>query len=238
MSGAGIASCAQGRPSGCRGTSARAESSRSCAVTFSTIAGHLRSRGEQTVSPGTTCSRSGSPLLARRAAVHRQRERHPDRVTSARAESSAAAVSMLTWVTGHLRSRGEQLAMTSSIRCWDGSPPLARRAGGPGEPAPEDLRVTSARAESSNPSTAQLPRASGHLRSRGEQREGRPSMTTTDGSPPLARRAARRSSGTVPRGRVTSARAESRSGWPPRPARAAGHLRSRGEQATSGRRGR
>ncbi len=219
------------RPPRCgRGvTSARAESTGGTGPGPSRTTGHLRSRGEHARAGKDTVAAYGSPPLARRARARTSRADRPSRVTSARAESTGGAGRGGACCPGHLRSRGEHADPEAPDWPVIGSPPLARRAP-PGAVAEDrHVRVTSARAESTDLGGEDGHDVPGHLRSRGEHPNVSATTAGAGGSPPLARRAR----GVVVAGhvgvRVTSARAESTHDCRRTAAPAPGHLRSRGE---------
>ncbi|RLV64287.1 hypothetical protein STAN_7107 [Streptomyces sp. CBMAI 2042] len=119
-----------------------------------------------------------------------------------------------------------------------GSPPLARRALRGLPRWRLRVRLTSARAESTEWLLHEGQRPTAHLRSRGEHLLAPHPGRNSSGSPPLARRAR---TGPMPAStavRLTSARAESTSVPRTTRPRSAAHLRSRGEHVTAPRRGR
>ncbi|SOD67241.1 hypothetical protein SAMN06297387_12938 [Streptomyces zhaozhouensis] len=210
-------------------TSARAESTTTCARYRPPSADHLRSRGEHQLAGQRPVGAGGPPPLARRARPGGHRPRDEHRTTSARAESTIPEALTTITLPDHLRSRGEHAGEVPSVRPAGGPPPLARRArrgcrlvGGP-------RRTTSARAESTCAASSPTLRAPDHLRSRGEHHHPDLRHPPIPGPPPLARRARDPYLTEGPRCRTTSARAESTSArWAQRTARP-DHLRSRGE---------
>ncbi len=210
-------------------TSARAESTASADPHPSTRTAHLRSRGEHPGAIASAADPGGSPPLARRARPsHRPWTGRP-RLTSARAESTRCPSAPAGSGSAHLRSRGEHVGVQFEGEEAGGSPPLARRALLDHLGRSYDLRLTSARAESTSPGTASRPPSSAHLRSRGEHQSGNGKQAAEFGSPPLARRARINALPNQSYGRLTSARAESTFGVGACVVSGAAHLRSRGE---------
>ncbi len=228
-----LARRARGRPPGVgsrvRPTSARAESTSRRTTTPTAAPAHLRSRGEHIWSWSRHSFPYGSPPLARRARVGSPVGRGHRRLTSARAESTRAVRTAWRTAAAHLRSRGEHRMGPVPCSLISGSPPLARRALQVLRRAVDGLRLTSARAESTRPEACRRRTEAAHLRSRGEHLLLRLVISTSAGSPPLARRARVGRLTSVTAGRLTSARAESTCRTPGGSGRRAAHLRSRGE---------
>ncbi len=193
---------------------------------------HLRSRGEHVCPYGAGEVLGGSPPLARRAHGVAGQGVRPVRLTSARAERTIASTARPAtgWLTSaraertrfcqtvrfsssaHLRSRGEHVLDDSRSPRRIGSPPLARRAPPrPPERLPQ-LRITSARAESTPPDPTRPVVPPARLRSRGEHEIRGLRLARVDGSPPLARRAPDLARSHHQPRRHTSARAESTDG--------------------------
>ncbi len=169
-------------------TSARAESKAPRTSLRRSSTAHLRSRGEHHVSLRSSGAVTGTPPLAQRALEPLDRHRPLDRLTSARAESTAADVGASCAATAHLRSRGEHRLKPQIRPFAAGSPPLARRApGGVVRPWPA-RRLTSARAESTAATPQTAPPRSAYLRARGELRT-LPRFTILDVIPLLSVRA-------------------------------------------------
>ncbi len=210
-------------------TSARAESTTRTGRSSASSSAHLRSRGEHLAGAVALDHLVGSPPLARRARAQGRSRLPGGRLTSARAESTALRVPVNRQALAHLRSRGEHAQAPTVTGLPDGSPPLARRAPGRGSCGRCARRLTSARAESTSRARSCGCSSSAHLRSRGEHGSAQAHAGAPDGSPPLARRAPSPRSGHRPRGRLTSARAESTRPAAPRRGPRPAHLRSRGE---------
>ncbi|RLV64302.1 hypothetical protein STAN_7122 [Streptomyces sp. CBMAI 2042] len=95
-------------------TSARAESTGGRRSRSAPAAAHLRSRGEHSADDSSNFELSGSPPLARRARTGRVKGDLRPRLTSARAESTAAAHADRPVEPAHLRSRGEHVSAERS----------------------------------------------------------------------------------------------------------------------------
>ncbi len=212
-------------------TSARAESTELARGGPPRHAAHLRLRGERRSAVWSCFMSRGLPSLARRARPRAPVPGVRRRLTSAPAESTGRGTQPYGAAAAHLRSRGEHDQPVSASYRVSGSPPLARRA--PGLPGPDgfDVRLTSARAESTTVKQSAPSATPAHLRSRGEHSPSARAAVRSAGSPPLARRAPRLADEDLPVPRLTSARAESTveptmaSGW------RTAHLRSRGEHS-------
>ncbi len=176
-----------------------------------------------------TCSRNGSPPLARRGQVAAGGLPGGARFTSARPERTRPSSPWLVLTPVHLRSRGEDGSFRTAPESRPGSPPLARRGLiGPAHRGGDD-RFTSARAERTAAPPAWALWTAVHLRSRGEDLSPVIGWIVAGGSPPLARRGLHYALVGVASARFTSARAERTEGPPPCPWGGPVHLRSRGE---------
>ncbi len=170
-----------------------------------------------------------SPPLARRARVRCRGGCPGRRLTSARAESTAWPRSRSSTRSTHLRSRGEHVIGPVLAEVRDDSPPLARRARTLSYSTLGQIRLTSARAESTSPLVRAWGSPPTHLRSRGEHPSSCAAGAARGDSPPLARRAQGCEPSAGRRLRLTSARAES-TGFPLVSSQTSStHLRSRGE---------
>ena len=156
------------------------------------------------------------------------------RLTSARAERTTAASRRPVGATAHLRSRGEDRCAEDVGHRGLGSPPLARRGQVPVTRLRHLRRLTSARAERTGGGGSGAAARAAHLRSRGEDSACRGLGVGDLGSPPLARRGLGLPRSGGGRSRLTSARAERTSRSRARSTRRTAHLRSRGEDASSG----
>ncbi len=217
-----------GRAAG-RLTSARAESTSPRPLRPGRRSAHLRSRGEHGHQTATDATAVGPPPLARRAHGRHRRPARLPRLISARAESTAWAPLPPTGSPAHLRSRGEHAPSGAATPPGDGSPPLARRARSECVRLGLDLRLTSARAESTTRRPARLTRTAAHLRSRGEHEGTHAWDDRGDGSPPLARRARDLDRVAPARDRLTSACAERTRRATTSCAGTTAYLRSRGQ---------
>ncbi len=214
-----------------RPTSARAESTLPHGLPRAVLRTHLRSRGEHRLWIGSMQLFCDPPPLARRARKRLRHDRGLLRPTSARAESTAAAVRSPRSRTTHLRSRGEHPTMEESDPRRTDPPPLARRARRRTLPLRARLRPTSARAESTPVGTRGRRLRPTHLRSRGEHIFGSAFRATSSDPPPLARRAPQTCRSEACKYRPTSARAESTITRGPDMTNRTTHLRSRGEHS-------
>ncbi len=151
-----------------RGTSARAERTRSPSTAPGSPTGYLRSRGEDAQAVRESIEDGGVPPLARRGLLAAVSLSVGGRGTSARAERTAATPALAGHRPGYLRSRGEDRPTTGVTMYPVGVPPLARR--GPlHRQHPADVRRgTSARAERTPRGPGRWPAPPGYLRSRGE----------------------------------------------------------------------
>ncbi len=238
-----------------RGTSARAERTRSAGGSKASRSGYLRSRGEGYAGGGWCRTRYGVPPLARRGPEVYGLTEPQYRGTSVRTERTAASRPVGPAASaGYLRSRGEDEFSEAWEAADPGVPPLARRGPevyGLTEPQYRGTSVrtertaastsarggvrrhlrrgTSARAERTPKALPPTSPSPGYLRSRGEDRGITPYVILQSGVPPLARRGPRRDHVPGPVRRGTSARAERTPTPATPPSPSPGYLRSRGE---------
>ncbi len=195
-------------PSQPRGTSARAERTRTRSRRPAARAGYLRSRGEDASGSVSQRLQTGVPPLARRGLGHPRPALPELRGTSARAERTLERIGTMRRSVGYLRSRGEDRTRARGWPSPGGVPPLARRGPVPHrDPAPLH-RGTSARAERTTPRPQTPLCRPGYLRSRGEDSSSACRSASSAGVPPLARRGPAKAEAEAERRRGTSARAE------------------------------
>ena len=227
---------ARGAPSGrsCRSclvriTPARAGSTRTARTLKIPQRDHPRSRGEHGVSWLALACARGSPPLARGALINFLNHVIRQRITPARAGSTAPLLRRCLGDADHPRSRGEHGAGLYSCPHGLGSPPLARGAPQSTTAAVVGDGITPARAGSTvQGSNATVPHRD-HPRSRGEHHECVPSFVLIVGSPPLARGAPRMPLFMPEALGITPARAGSTTSSPRTTRATADHPRSRGE---------
>ena len=190
---------------------------------------HPRSRGEHGVSWLALACARGSPPLARGALINFLNHVIRQRITPARAGSTAPLLRRCLGDADHPRSRGEHGAGLYSCPHGLGSPPLARGAPQSTTAAVVGDGITPARAGSTvQGSNATVPHRD-HPRSRGEHHECVPSFVLIVGSPPLARGAPRMPLFMPEALGITPARAGSTTSSPRTTRATADHPRSRGE---------
>ncbi len=148
---------------------------------------HPRSRGDHAVAGIAMDSAGGSPPLARGPRNDSGHLRRRPRLTPARAGTTPWGRTPRTRSTAHPRSRGDHIAEHANWFIGDGSPPLAR---GPQESSTvvrPGMRLTPARAGTTETAHAPVHRGSAHPRSRGDHLPPPHRRKATCGSPPLAR---------------------------------------------------
>ncbi len=170
-------------------TSACAESTRGSRGSGDAPRNHLRLRGEHSSSSFWLTLRVESPPLARRALCEDHGDGSDGGITSACAESTCGWSACLATWGNHLRLRGEHDIVATMPAISAESPPLARRAPQRVVHVPLTQGITSACAESTQPTLTNREQNGNHLRLRGEHRVAEGWPVIAEESPPLARRA-------------------------------------------------
>ena len=212
-------------------TSACAERTTRRTPRESPSAHHLRLRGENTARPSPAGLIYASPPPARRELGQRGELLPLGRITSACAERTPGPPTSPPATAHHLRLRGENRIEAIMRGPKNASPPPARRERQVLALACGRHRITSACAERTAPSPGPWPVRPHHLRLRGENIDQSCPGGVDDASPPPARREREFAADDAGPRRITSACAERTRPrrWPR--ARAAHHLRLRGENS-------
>ena len=169
-------------------TSAYAEKTISLALETSTSKKHLRLRGENPPSRLHGSPRTETPPLTRRKPIIYGHDGTNFRNTSAYAEKTSPKWSVESSKQKHLRLRGENAQQSLSRHNFLETPPLTRRKRTRWLKNQGSSRNTSAYAEKTSATPANLDLFEKHLRLRGENEQNFNDSQRAQETPPLTRR--------------------------------------------------